>query len=511
MSDVCKECVDSKHTRAVSHTSGTQASAAVNLVHINLMRSITSTAYNSHQYTLILINDYSQVFILRTMHSKEEIKKNIMNVYTLLEVQTGQKIKQYQTDLEGEFWNNDLNEWSKEVRIHWQFTTPHTSEQDGVSEHSNHTVEEKLHSLMTESGLSKKLWPLGLQMIIHVKNHSPTKAVRGITLLETFNSDIPDLSRLQIFGCTAYVHIPKEDQLKSDKFTSRTKKCAFVGYKASCWQLWDGNKFIRSKDVIFDKSQFYTKWAHEVLDNSLLDKRDEWITSIFDNVTDVSEVVKQSHLSSLSTSSLIYTDLSKNNDSSSELPKIDILPSMTPTNPQPCQVTGNVISRDDKNTIVTALIDSESDDNTLSLPSDEDVSENEEVCSKQNHKAPVHFDDPVDSSTKESLSKVNKKSNLVTNSSKHNVPVKYAKFSMLSYTFYMRADDDNTHSGSDFTPSTFKKAVSCLESEFWKQSMQFELQSHVDNSTYSLVPCSSISLDIDVISSCWVYKKKKDL
>ena len=111
---------------------------------------------------------------------------------------------------------------------------PRTPEQDGMSERSNCTVEEKLHSLMTESGLSKKLWPLGLQMIIHVKNHSPMKAVRGITLLEAFNSDISDLSHLQIFGCTAYVHISKEDQLKSDKFTSRTKKCAFIRYKASC-------------------------------------------------------------------------------------------------------------------------------------------------------------------------------------------------------------------------------------------------------------------------------------
>ena len=102
----------------------------------------------------------------------------------------------------------------------------------------------------------------------------------------------------------------------------------------------------------------------------------------------------------------------------------------------------------------------------LLLPLDENVSENKEVHSKQNHKAPVHFDDSVDSSTKEPLFKVNKKSNLITNSSKCNIPVKYAEFSMLLYTFHMRADNDDTHSGSDFTPNTFKEAVSCLESEF---------------------------------------------
>ena len=364
---------------------------------------------------------------------------------------------------------------------------------------------------MTESDLSKKFWLLGLQIIIHVKNHSFIKAVGGTTLLEAFNSDISDLSCLWIFECTVYVHISKEDWLKSDKFTFRTKKCAFIKYEASCWQLWDDNKVIRFKNVIFNESQFYTKWAHEVLDNSLLDKRDEWIMLIFDDVTDIGRVVKQSHLSSSPTSSLIYTDLSENNDSSSELLKIDILSLITPTNPQSHQVTDNVTLRDNKNTIVTVLINSESDDDTLSLPSDEDISENKEVHSKQNHKASVHFDNSVDSSTKEPLSKVDKKSNLIINSSKRNISVKYAEFNMLSYAFHMRADDDDTHSESDFTPNTFKKAVSCLESEFWKQSMQSKLQSHVNNSTYSLVSHSSVSSDVDVISSHWVYKKKKDL
>ena len=75
-------------------------------------------------------------------------------------------------------------------------------------------------------------------------------------------------------------------------------------------------------------------------------------------------------------------NLSRNNNSSSELLKIDILSLITPTNSQSCQVTGNATSEDNKNTIVTALINSESDDDTLSPPSDEDVSENKEVHSK---------------------------------------------------------------------------------------------------------------------------------
>ena len=204
-------------------------------------------------------------------------------------------------------------------------------------------------------------------------------------------------------------------------------------------------------------------------------------------------------------------NLSENNDSLSELSKIDILSLMTPTNPQSCQITDNAISEDNKNTIITVFINLKSDNDMLSSPSDKNVSENKEVYTKQNHKALVHFNDSVNSSTKESLSKVNKKSNLIINSSKHNVSAKYTEFSMLLYAFHIGADNDDTHLESDFTSNIFKKAVSCLESEFWKQSMQFKLQSYVNNSIYSLVSHSSVSSDVDVISLHWVYKKKKDL
>ena len=55
---------------------------------------------------------------------------------------------------------------------------------------------------------------------------------------------------------------------------------------------------------------------------------------------------------------------------------------MTSTNSQSCQVTSNVISGGDKNTIVTALIDSESDNNMLLLSSDKNNLRSKEIHSK---------------------------------------------------------------------------------------------------------------------------------
>lgn len=63
-------------------------------------------------------------------------------------------------------------------------------------------------------------------------NRMPTKILQYITPLESSKKSFPE-SRinsalpLKIFGCTAYVHIPKRSRSKLDP---RAEKCIFLGY-----------------------------------------------------------------------------------------------------------------------------------------------------------------------------------------------------------------------------------------------------------------------------------------
>ena len=233
MPDICRGCVDEKHSWNVSHESETWAKNPCKLMHVDLIGPITPTKYNDHKYVLILTDDYFRASILQTMISKNEVKKILVKVYMKIQNQINHMIKWYCTDLEGEFVNRALKKWSKQEDIHWEFTTPCTPEQDKVSECTNHTVKEKLCSLFAESSLSKKLWSIELQTVIQLKNKSPTETVKRKTLYEAFYDTPPDLSKLWIFDCTVYIHIPKENQMKSDKFTFRTCKCVFIDYKSS--------------------------------------------------------------------------------------------------------------------------------------------------------------------------------------------------------------------------------------------------------------------------------------
>ena len=59
-----------------------------------------------------------------------------------------------------------------------------------------------------------------------------------------------------MFGCRAFVHIPRDEQSKLD---NKTKQCIFLGYsnKEFGYRLWDPatKKIIRSRDVVFFEDQ----------------------------------------------------------------------------------------------------------------------------------------------------------------------------------------------------------------------------------------------------------------
>ena len=252
---------------------------------------------------------------------------------------------------------------------------------------------------------------------------------------------------------------------------------------------------IHSKNVIFDESLFYTNETHEVVDNSLLDKSEDWIDLLFDDVAVTGGVIDKEHLSSSPTSSKDILNLTEVNEFRTS-------PLMAPTIQLPHHAGTITTSEGDKNITPMAPIDDESDDDSLSPPPpDEEVSVSENSQSKWNCKAPTRYSDPVDSSAKGKLPTFTKvKDNYVSN-----VSAKYADFSMLSYTFLMRSEDDRSDSKTSYTSNTYKNTIECSEASHWKHDMNTKIQSHLNNDMYKLVPHSSVSEGVKIISSQWVY------
>ena len=82
-------------------------------------------------------------------------------------------------------------------------------------------------STYNDQNLPMTLWADAASTSVYVQNKSHHQVFRNNTLEEAFIGVKPDVSHLRLFGCSVYIHIPKE---KRSKLEPLRKKETFVGY-----------------------------------------------------------------------------------------------------------------------------------------------------------------------------------------------------------------------------------------------------------------------------------------
>ena len=77
-----------------------------------------------------------------------------------------------------------------------------------------------------------------METACYLVNISPLLVLEDKTPQEVWTGKKPSLSHLRVFGCYAYVHVPKEKQTKLD---SKSEKCIFIGHKdgLKSYKLWN--------------------------------------------------------------------------------------------------------------------------------------------------------------------------------------------------------------------------------------------------------------------------------
>jgi hypothetical protein len=85
----------------------------------------------------------------------------------------------------------------------------------------------------------------------YLVNRSPSSVLDDKTPQEVWTGKKPSLTYLKVFGCEAYVHVPKESKSKLDK---KVEKCIFIGCKDGLkgYKLWNPKtkKGVYIRDVV---------------------------------------------------------------------------------------------------------------------------------------------------------------------------------------------------------------------------------------------------------------------
>jgi hypothetical protein len=167
----------------------------------------------------------------------------------------------FRTDRGGEYMSTEFRSYCHNQGIKRELTQAATPQQNGISERRNMTLVERARSLANECKLPLFLWPEAIATANYLVNRSPTRANNGVTPKEMFSGKVPCISNLRIFGCLAYVHIPKENRKKMD---SKTQLCLFVGYDTALRDFWT----------------FMLEILEELLDFSEAIKDEGWLAAI---------------------------------------------------------------------------------------------------------------------------------------------------------------------------------------------------------------------------------------
>ncbi len=161
------------------------------------------------------------------MKHKGEVFQHFLNFKAMVEKEKGVSIKCLRFDGGGKYFSNESSEYLKEHGNQRKYSCSYSPQQNGVVERNNRHILEITRAMLNEKNLPNYFWAETIATIVYITNRSLTITIDGMTLKKKFPGKKPNVSRLRMFGCIAYVDVLDE---KKSKLNPKTKKCIFIGY-----------------------------------------------------------------------------------------------------------------------------------------------------------------------------------------------------------------------------------------------------------------------------------------
>jgi hypothetical protein len=256
---VCEACKAGKMHADPFPNSTSRASKPLQLIHSDVHGPVKVPTHSGYRYWVTLIDDFSCFKAVYLLKQKSETFAAFKQFKAWAENVTRAKLGTLRDDKGGEYMSSEFEAFCIDHGIQRQHTVRNFPQQNGVAERSNRTMEEGVVSMLYESGMPTAFWGEALATFIHTSNKSFTSALPDKTSHEAFYGSKPDLSRLCVWGCTAYVLIQR-DKHPLGSLGSHMEKCVFLvypqGYKG--WKFYNPvtKKVIISERADFDERYF---------------------------------------------------------------------------------------------------------------------------------------------------------------------------------------------------------------------------------------------------------------
>ena len=196
-------------------------------MHSDLCGKMNEKSLSGAEYILSFIDDKTRYVWVYFLKSKDQVFEKSLEWKAMVEKSTGRKLKAIRTDNRGEFTSKEFEAHLMTEGVRHEVTIPKNPEQNGVAERMNRTLVGTARSILVNANLPHSFWAEALSTATFLRNRSPTKAVCGMTPHEAWTGEKPRVDGLRVFGCQAFVHVPKDERKKLD---SKSRKCILLGH-----------------------------------------------------------------------------------------------------------------------------------------------------------------------------------------------------------------------------------------------------------------------------------------
>ena len=108
---------------------------------------------------------------------------------------------------------------------------------------------DKESAMQIEACLPQSWWEFSIEHAVHCYNRTSVKRLNWRTPFEAITGKKPDISRMRVFGCGAYVYIPPTR--RHNKLSPKSELMVFLGETEGM----KGYHFMRSGNIIFHAAQ----------------------------------------------------------------------------------------------------------------------------------------------------------------------------------------------------------------------------------------------------------------
>ena len=210
----CDTCEVTKSHKQPFGSRTTFTSEPLELVHSDVVGKATFATPEGFLYAVHFIDDYTRFVATYLMHRKSEVFHHFQTYKAMMENQTGKKIKRFRSDNGGEYVSRNFDNFLANAGIRHETTAPYTPEQNGVAERLNRTLGNITRSLLTEGKCPQAMWGNALLHATYLNNRLPSKSLHMKSPFQQFLKRNPDISKVRVFGCRAWAHIPAENRYK---------------------------------------------------------------------------------------------------------------------------------------------------------------------------------------------------------------------------------------------------------------------------------------------------------